>query len=184
MARLRRWKRLDVPGIETFREDGRSFEGVVRVEAPPAWEASYRVLFDDSWTTVAAEASVRDADRNRPLGLRREPSGRWFDGEREIESCRGALDIDLGLTPSTNTSAIRRLGLVVGGRAELTAAWVRFPQLTVEPLRQRYTRLAAREYLYESLRDGQVGFRARLEVDVSDLVIRYQGLFERIDRPD
>ena len=184
MVQRRRWRRLDVPAVEEFREDVRGFEGEVRVDGPPAWEASYRVLFDDSWATVRAEASVRDSGCTRSLALRREPSGRWLDGDREIETCRGALDVDLGLTPSTNTSAIRRLGLGVGARAALTAAWVRFPELTVEPLRQRYTRLSPRDYLYESLHGEEVAFRARLELDGSELVVRYEGIFERIEQPD
>jgi uncharacterized protein len=181
MIQRRRWKRLDVPGVEDFREDGRGFEGQVQVGSPPGWEASYRVLFEDSWATIRAEASVRDAGGTRTLTIRRDPSGRWFDGHREIETCRGALDVDLGLTPSTNTSAIRRLGLVVGARAELTAAWVRFPELTVEPLRQRYSRLGERAYQYESLREGEVVFRAHLDLDATGLAERYQGLFERVD---
>ncbi len=181
MGQRRRWRRLDVPGVEDFREDGRVFEGKVEVDGLPAWEASYRVRFDDSWATVRAEASVRHVGGTRTCAVRREPSDLWFDGDREIESCRGALDVDLGLTPSTNISAIRRLGLAVGARAELTAAWVRFPELTVEPLPQRYTRLGDRAYLYESLREGEVVFRARLDLDPAGLVERYEGLFERVD---
>ena len=181
MAQHRRWRRLDVPSLEDFREDGRSFEGQVTVDGPPAWKASYRVLFDESWVTIRAEASVRDSGGARALAIRREPSGLWFDGDREIQTCRGALDVDLGVTPSTNTSAIRRLGLSVGASAELTAAWVRFPDLVVQPLLQRYTRLGEWTFLYESLRDGVVVFHARLEVDAAGLVERYEGLFERID---
>jgi hypothetical protein len=181
MTERRRWRRLDLPGVEEFREDGRSFEGKVTVDGPPAWKASYRILFDVSWATLRAEASVRAAGGSRTLAIRRQPSGSWFDGHREIESCGGAFDVDLGLTPSTNTSAIRRLGLSVGARADLTAAWVRFPELTVEPLRQRYTRLGDRAYLYESLRQGEVVFRAHLDLDSADLVERYEGVFERVD---
>ena len=180
MGQRRRWRRLDVPGVEDFREDGRAFEGEVTMDGPPAWQASYRILFDDSWATVRVEASVRDAGGTRILAIRRERSGLWFDGDREIESCRGALDVDLGLTPSTNTSAIRRLALAVGAHADLTAAWVRFPELTVEPLPQRYTRLGDRAYLYESLREGVVVFRAHLDLDATGLVERYQDLFVRV----
>lgn len=107
--------------------------------------------------------------------LVREPQGRWFADDREIEACRGALDVDLGVTPSTNTSAIRRLHLAVGASAELTATWVRFPELSVEPLLQRYSRLDERTY--------QVVFHARLELDDVGLVDSYEKLFERIDAP-
>jgi len=182
-AQIRTWRRLDLPALERFREDERVFRGQVEVQEDPPWSVEYWITFAEDWVTRAAEASVRDAGAVRQLVLLREPQGRWFAGDWEIESCRGALDVDLGVTPSTNTSAIRRLGLAVCASAELTAAWVRFPELSVEPLLQRYTRLEERTYLYESLREGRVVFHARLEVDAAGLVERYEKLFERIRGP-
>ncbi len=182
MTTTREWRRLDLPAREEFREDGRTFEGRVAVQEAPPWTVEYRVTFDDTWATRETVASVeRDGERRR-IELRREPSGRWLSGTVEVPACEGALDVDLGVTPSTNTSAIRRLGLEVGRSGELTATWVRFPDLSIEPLRQRYTRLDPRTYLYESLRAGMVAFRARLGVDSTGLVEWYEGLFERVDR--
>jgi hypothetical protein len=182
-TQIRTWRRLDLPSVERFQEEERVFRGRVEVREAPAWSVEYRIAFGEDWVTRAAEASVRRAGALRQLTLVREPQGRWFAGDREIAACRGALDVDLGVTPSTNTSAIRRLGLAIGAAAELTAAWVRFPELSVEPLRQRYTRLEERTYLYESLRQGRVLFHARLEMDAAGLVERYENLFERIDDP-
>lgn len=85
-------------------------------------------------------------------------------------------DIDLSVTPSTNTIPIRRLALDIGGSEEVIAAWVRFPELTVEPLRQLYTRLDAKRYRYESVRSG---FAAELEVDDAGLVVTYPHLWQR-----
>jgi uncharacterized protein len=181
VRQARRWRRLDLPAIEDFEDDGGTFRGRVQVDEAVAWSVEYRITFDERWATLGAEVSVHHAGHSRQLRLRREPSGRWLADGRELEACRGALDVDLGVTPSTNTSAIRRLGLAVGASAELTPTWVRFPQLAIEPLPQRYTRLGERTYLYESLRDGVVVFHARLEVDGTGLVERYEGLFERID---
>ena len=180
-TQTRRWRRLDLPALEDFAEDGQAFHGRVQVDETVPWSAEYRIAFNEQWITFETAVSVQRAGRSRQLQLRREPSGRWLADDCEVEACRGALDVDLGVTPSTNTSAIRRLGLAVGSSTELTATWVRFPELTVQPLPQRYTRLAERTYLYESLRDGVVVFRARLEVDGTGLVERYEGLFERID---
>ena len=181
MAELRRWRRLDLPALEDFEDDGRAFRGHVQVDEAVPWSVEYRIAFDGGWGTLGTEVSVQRGGRTRRLQLRREPGGLWLADDCELEECRGALDVDLGVTPSTNTSAIRRLGLAVGTSAELTAAWVRFPDLVVQPLLQRYSRLGERTYLYESLRDGVVVFHARLEVDGTGLVERYEGLFERID---
>jgi len=180
VTQSRRWRRLDLPALEEFEEDGRSFRGRVQVDETVPWSVAYAITFDAQWVTLGTEVSVERAGHTRQLQLQREASGRWLGDDCEVEACRGALDVDLGVTPSTNTSAIRRLGLAVGASVELTATWVRFPDLTVQPLPQRYTRLAERTYLYESLRDGAVVFHARLEVDGTGLVERYEGLFERI----
>ncbi len=180
-TQIRRWRRLDLPAVEEFEEAGRTFRGRVQVDEPVPWSVQYRITFDEQWVTLGSEVSVQRAGHTRQLQLEREPSSRWLADDCEVEACRGALDVDLGVTPSTNTSAIRRLGLTVGASAELTATWVRFPELVVQPLPQRYTRLGEKTYLYESLRDGVVVFRARLEVDRTGLVEKYEGLFERID---
>jgi hypothetical protein len=45
----------------------------------------------------------------------------------------------IAVTPATNTLAIRRLSLEVGSSESIIAAWVKFPDLTVQPLSQRYT---------------------------------------------
>ena len=80
------------------------------------------------------------------------------------------------MTPATNTLPIRRLNLHVGGSESVIAAWVKFPELTVEPLSQRYTRLAKDTYSYES----NTGFSAEIVVDDLGLVNMYPGGWERI----
>ena len=59
----------------------------------------------------------------------------------------------------------------------MTAVWVRFPELTIEPLPQRYGRLAERRYRYESAGGA---FAAEIEVDDLGLVTTYEGGWRRI----
>jgi hypothetical protein len=84
----------------------------------------------------------------------------------------GAVDVDLGVTPSTNTLPIRRLGLEIGEHADLVVAWVRFPDLAVERSDQRYTRLAENTYRYAS-----GSFSRDIEADDLGLVTSYPDLF-------
>ena len=58
----------------------------------------------------------------------------------------------------------------------VTAAWVRFPELTVEPLPQEYLRLEERRYRYSSA-GGR--FVAELEVDEHGLVTTYGDIWAR-----
>jgi hypothetical protein len=104
-------------------------------------------------------------------------SPRPLPAAMEIPAVAGCLDVDLAFTPATNILPLRRLGLAVGESREMTAAWVRFPDLSIEPLAQRYTRLDERRVRYES-RGG--AFTAELEVDELGLVVRYPPLWERV----
>lgn len=56
----------------------------------------------------------------------------------------------------------------------MRAAWVRFPELSIEPLEQRYTRLAPHRYLYESAGGT---FRRELTVDDNGFAVDYSGLW-------
>jgi len=93
----------------------------------------------------------------------------WVEGEEDAR-LRGCTDVDLEISPSTNTIPIRRLNLAVGQASAVTAAWVRFPALTVEPLTQRYTRTGANRYHYAS-----GAFATEIEVDDVGLVTGYEG---------
>jgi hypothetical protein len=138
-------------------------------------EVRYAVFCGESWTTSEVVIDAMIGTRIREIELVRD-KGHWFvDANRSPELGEGE-DVDLGFTPATNTLPIRRLGLDVGASAEILAAWVRFPELTVEPFPQRYTRLAERRYLYESLTSD---FQAEVDVDDLGLVISYPGLWER-----
>lgn len=88
----------------------------------------------------------------------------------------GALDIDLGFTPATNTLPIRRLALAVGETKPVRSAWLRFPELRLEPLEQTYTREADRVFRYRALVDGEA-FTAQLDTDTFGRVLRYEGLW-------
>ena len=74
-------------------------------------------------------------------------------------------------------AAMAKAAKAVGEAADLSAVWVRFPELSVQRLPQRYTRLAERRYRYES---NGGAFMAELEVDDLGLVIAYEGIWQRI----
>lgn len=138
-----------------------AFDGV------PA-EVRYVVTADSAWRTTACHVVIIDPVATRRLHLHAR-GGAWFDdSDSEVEALRGAVDVDLGCTPATNTLPVRRLGLATGESAEITAAWVRFPELSVEPSAQRYTRLGEGTSRYES-----ATYTAEIEVDEAGLVTRY-----------
>ncbi|HET9490650.1 MAG TPA: putative glycolipid-binding domain-containing protein [Methylomirabilota bacterium] len=149
-----------------FDEQGRPFR------------LAYQLAWDAAWRLGEARLQVTSEHGTRSLHLQSDGKGRWTDGGgRALSELDGCLDIDIWPTPFTNTFPIRRQPLAVGERREFVMAWVSAPALTVRPMRQGYTRLGDRRYLYENLEGS--GFRAELPVDEDGVVLDYQGVFRR-----
>ena len=70
---------------------------------------------------------------------------------------------------------IRRLDLAVGDKAEVKAAWLRFPSFQLEPLAQQYHRLDETTYRYESAGGA---FVADLKVNRSGFVLDYPDIWQ------
>jgi hypothetical protein len=104
-------------------------------------------------------------------------AGHWrWEGGPELAEVAGSLDVDLTVTPATNTLPIRRLAaLEVGRAADLHMAWVQFPGLEVLASAQRYERLAPDRWRFST-----DGFQAELLVDPDGLVLDYGGVFRSL----
>jgi len=148
--------------------------GVLKDQQPML--ASYEVYCDENWLTHRVRVERTIGSDVKTLSLTVESRGVWRSSGQELPALRGCLDVDLALTPATNTLPIRRLSLQIGSSESVIAAWVKFPELMVEPLSQRYTRTAKDRYLYAS----NTGFSAEIVVDDLGLVISYPGGWERM----
>uniref|UniRef100_UPI004048F09B putative glycolipid-binding domain-containing protein n=1 Tax=Brachybacterium sp. GPGPB12 TaxID=3023517 RepID=UPI004048F09B len=111
----------------------------------------------------------------RELVVRRTEAGWQVDGEARPD-LDAAREVDISVSPLSNTLPIRRLGLAIGESADIVTAYVRVPELDVTTDPQRYTRTGEHEYLYES-RDSD--FHRYVTVDEEGLVLEYPGLFTR-----
>ena len=138
--------------------------------------ATYEAHCDEKWCTHRVQVERTIGTDVKTLSLIVERGGVWRSLGRELRELHGCEDVDLALTPATNTLPIRRLNLPVGGTESVVAAWVKFPDLAVRPLPQRYTRMTKNTFRYES----DTGFSAEIVVDDLGLVTAYPGGWERI----
>ena len=138
--------------------------------------ANYEIHCDDNWRTHQVRVGRTIGSNTKTLALNVESRGVWRSSVQKLPDLRDCRDVDLAVTPATNTLPIRRLNLEVGSSESVIAAWVKFPELTIQPLSQRYTRLAKNAYRYES----DTGFSVEIVVDDLGLVTAYPGGWERI----
>ncbi len=176
------WTSWDGPGLEDLRltiDDNEVLADglIIGIAEDGPFRVRYRVRCDAAWRV--REARVERLDRAvAPLVLSADGEGHWTTGEGEaLPALDGCIDIDILGTPFTNTLPIRRLGLAVGESRDLTMAYIWVPELTVTPDPQRYTRLAADRFRFDS-RDSD--FTAELPLDRDGLVLDYPGLFRRV----
>ena len=168
------WRRSDEVATDehctlTQRDSGLSLVGtVLGSEGGVPVRIEYRVLADAEGLTTAAHVRDLRGFEQRTLVLERDSKGGWSVDGKTVRGLKGATDVDLGCSPSTNTLPIRRLRLGLGASKTIKAAWVRFPELTVVKADQKYTRLDEFTYRYAS---GD--FEAELTVDDEGLVAAY-----------
>jgi uncharacterized protein len=191
------WRRLDVPGLEHVRlrmgADGPHLAGTVLLaDARAPLRLDYDVACSPDWATRRVTMTLVHGRAVRRAELVTDALHHWWMDGAELPAVAGCADVDLSLTPSTNTLPLRRLGLLdleLGESRDVRAAWVRFPELRVEALPQRYTRVGERQFRYESWSGRPAGpanassanaFVAELEVDAIGLVVSYSSLWERV----
>jgi hypothetical protein len=181
------WSRLDGPGLEHLRlrvgEGGIEADGVViGEEGGTCFRARYGIRCDQRWRT--RELILDPLDGSDPLHLSSDGEGDWRDAlGSALPELRGCIDVDLSVTPFTNTLPIRRLDLREGESSEIAVVYVNVPVMELGTSRQRYTCLERSPGggLYRYADEGLFrGFTADLPVDGEGLVLDYPGIFRRM----
>ncbi len=177
------WRRIDKPGHEYCRlqelETGARLTGVAILtndSTPHCVE--YEIHCDPTWRTLRCRLAENSTSVRTDWEIRRE-GNLWMMNGVEVPAVAGCEDIDLGFSPATNLLPIRRLGLKTGESAAVNAAWVKFPEFTLELLAQTYTRVTDDTYRYESA-DGK--FRRQLKVDENGFVLDYPEIWRAESR--
>ena len=150
------------------------------VEDGTPWAVEYAIALDDAGVTRGARINGRSAAGSRSAVLETDGVGGWLVNGKEAPQLDGCLDVDLESSAMTNALPVRRLGLAVGARAAVPAAYVRAAGLAVDRLEQSYLRApdqATRQrYDYAA---PAFDFKCRLIYDQSGLVLDYPGIAVR-----
>jgi hypothetical protein len=175
------WAAERWPGLEhlTFRDEveGPVLDGLVvaRLDGEPM-RIHYQIRCRPDWHAHTVRLIDLVARRERRW-VRPGPDSWTAEDGTPLPGVSGASDIDLAISPATNTLPIRRLRLE--DSREIAVLYVAFPSLAVGLAQQRYTRLADNGghavYRYQS-----GSFQADLPVDDHGLVLDYPGVWRRV----
>jgi hypothetical protein len=183
------WRPWDDPGLEhlclDFGDAGIKATGLVlRMLDGRHLRCRYELKTDPAWRFKSLSFAVADSGSgdNTRLALARDDAGAWAVNGAAVPELDGCIDVDIQVTPFTNSLPIRRLGLGTGKSADIRVAYVPVPELDVRPAEQRYTCQeacgpAGGRYRYEGLFRN---FTAELPVDEDGLVLDYAETFRRI----
>jgi hypothetical protein len=140
------------------------------------YRVNYSIRTTPEWITRFAEISCRHGDRLQHIRLEGDGKGNWQRNRAWAPEFRGCIDIDIPLTPFTNTLPVNRLKLYDDDTEKIKVIYLDLLHEEIKPVEQKYTRLSATEYHYENIPND---FEAVIRVDNDGLVVFYPELFTR-----
>lgn len=136
----------------------------------------YQIAANDLWQTTSLKIKSLINGTKGHLELEGDGEGNWKFNGKSDERFKGCIDVDIPLTPFTNTLAIRRLKLSPGQSQEILVLYCDLLDNDIQPVHQKYIRVYDTIYHYENVPND---FEADIQVDDSGLVVDYPMLFER-----
>jgi hypothetical protein len=133
----------------------------------------YRILANKQWETYLLDLHVVLNGNERTLFLEKK-EGFWLVNNVVGHRLDACVDIDISLTPFTNTLPIRRLVYNGHLRNEIEVVYIDIIANRIMPVTQYYTKISDSVYLYEN---EKTTFKAELKTDSHGLVIEYPNLF-------
>jgi hypothetical protein len=140
------------------------------------YKVEYKIETNKNWETTFVELNCQHDNQTQSIKLEGDGKGNWMKDGKEAIQFKGCLDVDIPLTPFTNTLPIRRLKLSLKQSQEIRVIYCDLLKQQIYPVDQRYTCLTDSEYHYENVPND---FEATIQVDESGLVVDYPSLFVR-----
>jgi hypothetical protein len=140
------------------------------------YQVDYRIQTNQKWETVYLEIHCQHNNQAQVIRLEGDGKGNWKENGQKADQFDGCIDVDIPLTPFTNTLPIRRLKLRQNQTREIRVIYCDLLEQQLKPVRQKYTCLSNIDYQYENVPND---FEATIQVDEAGLVVDYPSLFIR-----
>ena len=149
---------------------------IVGVYEQKPYRVSYEITTDHMWRTM--EVKLQSFHHNQHLieVLTSDGKGNWKRNGEWAEAYEGCIDVDLPLTPFTNTLPIKRLKMVPGEEQLIKVIYLDVLANEFRVVNQQYRRVSESTYHYENIPND---FEADIAVDEAGFVENYPQLFKR-----
>lgn len=141
------------------------------------FRVDYRIVTNADWHTISVDIQYDIAGSVQTLHYSGNGNGNWKIDGKMNPAFDGCIDVDLPLTPFTNTLPVSRLGLDEGEDQIIKVIYFDIMAGEIKPVNQKYTRLSSKNYKYENVPND---FEAVITVDDHGFVVDYPQLFERV----
>ncbi len=138
------------------------------------YKVEYHLKTNENWETTFLTLKTQ-LDHSIELTTLEKKDGIWFLNDKPYNVLKGIFDVDISLTPFTNTLPINRLQLKDNQRQVIDVFYFDILEKNTKPVKQIYTRIAADHYVYENY---DKSFKADIKIDEQGLVVEYPKLFE------
>lgn len=140
------------------------------------YRVEYTIKTNELWQTIYLEINSRHDNKTQRFKFNGDGEGNWICDGKPADQFNGCIDVDIPLTPFTNTLPIRRLSLSNDESQEIKVIYFDILEQSVKAVRQKYTRLSDSAYHYENVPND---FEATIQVDNEGFVVDYPSLFVR-----
>ena len=180
------WRSKEYPSLENctaiISSVGSEISSVViGVAEHKIFNIEYNLKINSHWKTEEVKINSTIEGFAKSLAFKSDGRGNWQENGHILEQFEGCIDVDIPLTPFTNTLPIKRLNMQIGQAQIIRVVYLDLLSNEIKPVTQKYVRLSDREYKYENVPND---FEAVITVDESGFVVDYPTLFERIARKD
>jgi len=151
---------------------------VLGIDGETPFQLHYKIKTDQHWRTRKVWVRAATPFSENEQTLRSDGRGNWRNEDGvDLPALRDCLDVDISVTPFTNTLPINRLRLIPEQSVDIRVVYVMAPSLAISASAQRYSRRGSdTDIFFESPAHD---FTSLLPIDGDGLVLDYPQLFRR-----
>lgn len=141
------------------------------------YKVEYRLKTNKNWEIIFVDIKAQLKNKAKHFIFAADSKGNWTMSGKPAKRFKGCIDVDITLTPFTNSLPINRLKLNTGESHQIKVLYFDLLELKVKSVNQKYIKCSKTKYKFENVPND---FEAVLKIDKIGLVDQYPGLFKRV----